>query len=152
MEQAGHQSPVTFSGDETDKDFHFVPSNNTDKTLKYDPKNFSFRLKNRDSVVVEAREGRCSWRQACCNSLYLGLAATVLTILIMLLSTSPHNYRWGSQSISILTEFVFIPLFFHSKLYNLCHILLIHFHAPILCGLLKCPFEQPGIHIYHNHI
>ena len=65
-----------------------------DKTLKYDPKNFSFKLKNRDSVVVEAREGRCSWRQACSNSLYLGLATVTLVLTITLLSTSPHNYRW----------------------------------------------------------
>ena len=94
----------TFSGDETDKDFHFVgnnsaPTNNnggnsSDKTLKYDSKNFSFRLKNRDSVVISESRGRCSWRHTCCNSLYLGLAITVLVFVIMLLSTSPHNYRY----------------------------------------------------------
>ena len=85
----------TFSGDETDKDFQFVASNGgpSDKTLKYDSKNFSFRLKNRDSVVISENRGRCSWRHACCNSLYLGLVITILVFVIMLLSTSPHNYR-----------------------------------------------------------
>ena len=38
-------------------------------------------------------KGRWSWRHACCNSLYLGLAVTILVFVIMLLSTSPHNYR-----------------------------------------------------------
>ena len=80
------------SGDETDKDFQFV-GGNSDKTIKYDPKNFSFRLKNRDSVVIEEQRGRCSWRQVCCNSLYLGLTVTVTVFVIMLLSTSPQNYR-----------------------------------------------------------
>ena len=65
----------------------------SDKTLKYDSKNFSFRLKNRDSVVISESRGRWSWRHACCNSLYLGLAVTILVFVIMLLSTSPHNYR-----------------------------------------------------------
>ena len=86
----------TFSGDETDKDFQFVASGDnrpSDKTLKYDSKNFSFRLKNRDSVVISENRGRFSWRHACCNSLYLGLVVTVLVFVIMLLSTSPHNYR-----------------------------------------------------------
>ena len=88
----------TFSGDETDKDFQFVgagPSQAgpSDKTLKYDTKNFSFRLKNRDSVVISESRGTCSWRHVCCNTLYLGLAITVLVFVIMLLSTSPHNYR-----------------------------------------------------------
>ena len=85
-----------FSGDETDKDFQFVAGDgggSGDKTLKYDPKNFSFKLKNRDSVVVEAREGRCSWRHTCCNSLYLALATITLVLIITLLSTSPQNYR-----------------------------------------------------------
>ena len=85
-----------FSGDETDKDFQFVAGDGGgggDKTLKYDPKNFSFKLKNRDSVVVEAREGRCSWRHTCCNSLYLALATITLVLIITLLSTSPQNYR-----------------------------------------------------------
>ena len=96
----------TFSGDETDKDFQFVASGGgpSDKTLKYDSKNFSFRLKNRDSVVISENRGRFSWRHACCNSLYLGLVITVLVFVIMLLSTSPHNYRWGSQS-SVLILF-----------------------------------------------
>ena len=89
--EGGASSP-TFSGDETDKDFQFLGGSD-DKTLKYDQKNFSFRLKNRDSVVVEQSKGRCSWRQACCNSLYLGLAATTLVFIIMLLSTSPQHYR-----------------------------------------------------------
>ena len=88
----GESSP-TFSGDETDKEFHFVGRGSDNKTLKYDSKNFSFRLKNRDSVVVEQSEGRCSWRQAFCNSLYLGLAAITLVFIVMLLSTSPQNYR-----------------------------------------------------------
>ena len=79
-------------GDETDKDFQFV-GGKSDKTIKYDPKNFSFRLKNRDSVVIEEQRGRCSWRQVCCNSLYLGLTITVIVFVIMLLSTSPQNYR-----------------------------------------------------------
>ena len=86
----------TFSGDETDKDFQFVghqAAASSDKTLKYDSKNFSFRLKNRDSVVISESRGRWSWRHACCNSLYLGLAVTILVFVIMLLSTSPHNYR-----------------------------------------------------------
>ena len=84
-----------FSGDETDKDFQFVAGDGSggDKTLKYDPKNFSFKLKNRDSVVVEAREGRCSWRHTCCNSLYLALATITLVLIVTLLSTSPQNYR-----------------------------------------------------------
>ena len=85
-----------FSGDETDKDFQFVAGDgggSGDKTLKYDPKNFSFKLKNRDSVVVEARQGRCSWRHTCCNSLYLALATITLVLIITLLSTSPQNYR-----------------------------------------------------------
>ena len=85
-----------FSGDETDKDFQFVAGDGGgggDKTLKYDPKNFSFKLKNRDSVVVEAREGRCSWRHTCCNSLYLALATITIVLIITLLSTSPQNYR-----------------------------------------------------------
>ena len=82
-----------FSGDETDKDFQFVAGDGGDKTLKYDPKNFSFKLKNRDSVVVEARETHCSWRQACCNSVYLALATITLVLIITLLSTSPQNYR-----------------------------------------------------------
>jgi hypothetical protein len=95
--------PAHFSGDETDKDFQFVAGDGGDKTLKYDPKNFSFKLKNRDSVVVEAREGRCSWRQACCSSLYLGLAAVVLVLVITLLSTSPQNYRcWLGPSDRII--------------------------------------------------
>lgn len=82
-----------FSGDETDKDFQFVAGDGGDKTLKYDPKNFSFKLKNRDSVVVEAQETHCSWRQACCNSVYLALATITLVLIITLLSTSPQNYR-----------------------------------------------------------
>ena len=93
-EQDRKSSSPTFSGDETDKDFQFVGGNiSSDKTIKYDPKNFSFRLKNRDSVVIEESAGRCSWRQVCCNSLYLGLLVTVIVFVIMLLSTSPQNYR-----------------------------------------------------------
>ena len=89
----------TFSGDETDKDFQFVASGGgqSDKTLKYDSKNFSFRLKNRDSVVISENRGRFNWRHACCNSLYLGLVVTVLVFVIMLLSTSPHNYRSAAK-------------------------------------------------------
>ena len=60
---------------------------------EYDSKNFSFRLKNRDSVVISENRGRFNWRHLCCNSLYLGLVVTVLVFVIMLLSTSPHNYR-----------------------------------------------------------
>ena len=97
---AGHvpdrkSASPTFSGDETDKDFQFVGGSGgpSDKTLKYDTKNFSFRLKNRDSVVVSESRGTCSWRHVCCNTLYLCLAITVLVFVIMLLSTSPHNYR-----------------------------------------------------------
>ena len=94
VEQDRKSSSPTFSGDETDKDFQFVGGNITsDKTIKYDPKNFSFRLKNRDSVVIEESAGRCSWRQVCCNSLYLGLLVTVIVFVTMLLSTSPQNYR-----------------------------------------------------------
>lgn len=59
----------------------------------YDPRNFSFRLKDRESVVVEQSERRCSWRQACCSSLYLGLVAIILALIVVLLSTSPHHYR-----------------------------------------------------------
>ena len=93
-DQDRKSSSPTFSGDETDKDFQFVGGNiSSDKTIKYDPKNFSFRLKNRDSVVIEESAGRCSWRQVCCNSLYLGLLVTVIVFVIMLLSTSPQNYR-----------------------------------------------------------
>ena len=80
-----------FSGDETDKDFQFVAGDGGgggDKTLKYDPKNFSFKLKNRDSVVVEACKGRCSWRHTCCNWLYLALATITLILILTLLSTS----------------------------------------------------------------
>ena len=93
-DQDRKSSSPTFSGDETDKDFQFVGGNiSSDKTIKYDPKNFSFRLKNRDSVVIEESAGRCSWRQVCCNSMYLGLLVTVIVFVIMLLSTSPQNYR-----------------------------------------------------------
>ena len=80
-----------FHGDETDKDFKFVAGDGAgggDKTMTYDPKNFYFKLKNRDSVLVEAREGRCSWRHMCCNSLYLTLATITFILIINLLSTS----------------------------------------------------------------
>ena len=81
-----------FSGDETDKNFQFVVGDRGgggDETLKYNLKNFSFQLKNQYSVVVGAREGRCSWRLTLCNSLYLALATITLILIITLLSTSP---------------------------------------------------------------
>ena len=110
----------TFSGDETDKDFQFVASGGgggqSDKTLKYDSKNFSFRLKNRDSVVISENRGRFSWRHACCNSLYLGLVVTVLVFVIMLLSTSPHNYRSVTKKRRVIHLFLLACIMLKCKL------------------------------------
>ena len=107
-------SGLNLSGDETDKEFKFMAGDGEgDKTLKYDPKNFSFRLKNRDSVVVEARQGRCSWSRVCCNSLYLALAAIALVLVIALLSTATQNYRCDTQTNANIPAFEMVWLLLH---------------------------------------
>ena len=77
--------------------FTRVPQHPGELKANYDPRNFSFRLKDRENVVVEESSRRCSWRDACCSSLYLGVAAIILTLIVFLLSTSPHHYRYCTE-------------------------------------------------------
>lgn len=106
-----------------------APAPTGDLQANYDPRNFSFRLKDRESVVVEESSRRCSWRDACCSSLYLGVAAIILTLVVFLLSTSPHHYRYCWREGLIEQHFrlfVLLSKWFHSKcnsaiVLSMCH-------------------------------